>query len=83
MPSSTQLVENTSKWFKDYDTVLMANHGIVAGASDIQNAFFKIETAETYAKTYIFSKIIENQAFLNDNEIKQLEELRAKIFHKN
>lgn len=80
MPSSKELVQNTAKWFELYDTVLMANHGIVAGSDNLLNTFFKIETAENYAKTFIYSKIIGNQISLNDNEIKQLQNLK-KIIH--
>lgn len=82
MPSSEELVNNTAKYFDLYDTVLMANHGIVAGADNILNAFYKIETAENYAKTFIYSKIIGNQIPLNDNEIKQLENLKTSIHSK-
>lgn len=82
MPSSQQLVDNTVKEFVDYDTVLMANHGIVSGGSDLTNAFHKIETAETYAKTYVYSKIIGNQALLNEQELSKLAELRKKIHGK-
>ena len=83
MPSSVKLVENTVKPFSEYDTVLMANHGIVAGAKDLISAFYKIETAETYAKTFVYSKIIGNQALLSDEDIKELEELRKKIHPKS
>lgn len=82
MPSSQQLVDNTVKEFVAYDTVLMANHGIVAGGSNLVNAFHKIETAETYAKTFLYSKIIGNQALLNENELADLAELRKKIHGK-
>lgn len=79
MPSSQELVENTAKMFSDFDTVLMANHGVIAGANNIRNAFFKIETAETYAKTYIYSNWIGEQVLLGGKDIKDLEVLRASI----
>ena len=79
LPSSLQLVENTSKMFKEYSTVLMANHGAIAGADSILNAFFRIETAETYAKTFIYSKFAGTPVPLNEKEINDLEALRAKI----
>lgn len=83
MPSSMELVENTSKLFTDYDTVLMANHGIISASKDIFSAFCKIETAETYAKTFVYSKIIGSQALLNENEISELMLLRKNIHSKN
>src|SRR5574344_1808174 len=36
LPSSPKLVENTSKFFKEYNAVLMANHGFIVGDSDMQ-----------------------------------------------
>ncbi len=82
MPSSQKLVNYTVKEFLNYDTVLMANHGIVAAGSTLQEAFHKIETAETYAKTYVYSKIIGNQCLLNENELADLADLRKKIHGK-
>ena len=82
MPSSKELVNNTAKMFSDFDTVLMSNHGIIAGAVDLLNAFYKIETAENYAKTYIFSKILNCQTILENNEVEKLNNLRNKI-HSN
>lgn len=78
MPSSEELVQNTAKWFEMYDTVLMANHGIVAGADNILNAFYKIETAENYAKTFIYSKIIGSQQSLSAKDIQNLKKLKTK-----
>ena len=82
LPSSAKLVENTSKFFTEYDTVLMANHGVITGADSILNAFLKTETAETYAKTFIYSKFAGTPFPLNDEEIKDLEILKAKIHGK-
>lgn len=78
MPSSQKLTDNTSKFFMKYDTVLMANHGIIAGADNIFSAFCKIETAETYAKTYVYSKIINEQFLLSNAEVNDLLQLRNK-----
>lgn len=82
MPSSQELVDNTVKEFANYDTVLMANHGIVAAGTTLQEAFHKIETAETYAKTYVYSKIIDKQVLLNERELNDLTNLRKKIHGK-
>ncbi|MCR5261627.1 MAG: class II aldolase/adducin family protein [Candidatus Gastranaerophilales bacterium] len=82
MPSSQQLTDNTSKLFADYDTVLMANHGIVAAGETLKKAFFKLETAETYAKTYVYSKIIDGQILLDGKDLDDLKELRIKLHSK-
>ena len=50
MPSSDELVKNTIKHLKKRDVVMMANHGAIAIASNLEDAFAKIETAEYYAQ---------------------------------
>ena len=82
MPSSQQLTDNTSKLFSEYDAVLMANHGIVTAGETLQKAFFKLETAETYAKTYVYSKIIGGQISLDGLDLEELKELRKKLLGK-
>lgn len=79
MPSSQKLTDNTSKLFSEYDAVLMANHGIVAAGETLQKAFLKLETAETYAKTYVYSKIIGGQVSICGKDLEDLQELGKKL----
>ena len=51
LPGSMELVSNTAKYFKDYSVILMRNHGVIVGGSDVKDAFLKLELCETYAKT--------------------------------
>lgn len=76
MPSSLALVDNTVKYFKDYNIVLMANHGIVAASKDIMSAFFDLDITENYAKTYVYSKIISNPYCLSEEDVNDLNKLR-------
>jgi len=82
MPSSQKLTDNTSKLFTEYEAILMANHGIVTAGKTLQKAFFKLETAETYAKTYVYSKIIGGQISLDGKDLDDLKELRIKLHSK-
>lgn len=76
MPSSNALVEFTSKFFENHDAVLMANHGIIIGGKDLQDAYYKTETAETYAQIYLNSLIIGESHDLTPEHISQIYELR-------
>ena len=58
LPSSRDLVEKTAKYFKDFDAVLMANHGFIVGSSTIEDAFLKLELAESYAQVVLITKIL-------------------------
>lgn len=76
MPSSEKLVENTAKFFTNHDAVLMANHGIIVGGKDIADAYYKMETAETYAKIYLNSLLLGEPVDLSQEHINEIYELR-------
>lgn len=76
MPSSLELVENTCKYFKDYDAVLMANHGFITGGTTIKDAFMKLELAESYAQTVINTKILGGAKILNELEVEKINILK-------
>ena len=76
LPGSMDLVENTSKFFKDYDVILMKNHGVIIGGKTIEDAYIKLELCETYAKTILFSKLLGGAKILPENEIEKIYTLR-------
>ncbi len=76
MPSSDKLVKNTAKFFDSHDAVLMANHGIVVSGKDLQDAFYKTETAEVYAQIYLQSLQLGNPVDLCKQDIAEIYELR-------
>ena len=53
LPSTHKLVSNTVKYFDKYDAVLMANHGFVVGSKTLQDAYLKLELAESYAQVVL------------------------------
>ena len=79
MPSSIELVKNTVKYIDKRDVILMANHGVVACADTIENAFLKLETAEYYAQVTLNTKIIGGAKYLTSEEIKDLLDLKQKM----
>ena len=66
LPSSMDLVEKTAKYFKDYDAVLMANHGFIVGDKTIKDAFFKLELAESYAQVVFNTKLLGGAKLFTD-----------------
>jgi len=79
LPSSDDLVEKTAKYFNEYDAVLMANHGFIIGASTIEDAYLKLELAESYAQVVINTEILGGAKLLNKNEEQNILDLRAKF----
>lgn len=76
LPGSQQLVENTAKYFTKHDAVLLANHGIVIGAKDLKNAYYLMETAETFAQIYLNSKLLGGAKELSKKDIEEIYALR-------
>ena len=76
LPGSKELVVNTSKFFKDFDVVLMANHGVIVGGKDIKDAYLKLELCEAYAQTVLFSNLLGGAKMLPSEEVKKIYSLR-------
>lgn len=83
LPGSAELVENTSQYFKQYDVILLANHGVIVGGSDVKDAYLKLELAEAYAKTSICAKILGGAKILTEEEIKKINLLEGSRRGKN
>ena len=78
LPGSVELVENTSKYFKEYDVILMKNHGVIIAGQNVKDAYLKLELVEAYAKTNICAKILGGAKILDENEVQKIYELRNK-----
>lgn len=76
LPGSADLVENTSKYFKDYDVILMANHGVIVGGKDIKDTYLKLELCEAYAQTVICSNLLGGAKILSEDDVKKIYSLR-------
>ena len=76
LPGSDKLVENTAKFFAKHSAVLLANHGIILGAKDIKNAYYLMETAETYAQIYLDSMLLGGAKELSKKDIEEIYALR-------
>ena len=76
MPSSDKLVKNTIPFFKEYNAVLLANHGLVVAADTIENAFCLTETAEFNAEVYINSMMLKTPNALSKSDVAEIIALR-------
>ncbi len=78
IPGSKELVEKTSKYFENYDVVLMTNHGVIIAGKDIKDAFYKLDLCENYAKTVIGAKLLGGAKILPEEEVEKIYSLRQK-----
>lgn len=78
LPSTMELVENTVKYFDKYDAVLMANHGFVVASKTIEDAYMKLELAESYAQVVLNTEILGGAKILNQEQMNAILNLRFK-----
>lgn len=76
LPGSMDLVEKTAKYFKDYDAILMANHGFVVGDKTIKDAFLKLELAESYAQVVFNTKMMGGAVLFNQEQVDEINSLK-------
>lgn len=76
LPSSMDLVERTARYFKDYDAVLMANHGFIVGDKTLKDAFLKLELAESYAQVVFNTKMLGGAKLFTDKEVDEINALK-------
>lgn len=79
LPGSEKLVENTAKFFAKHNAVLLANHGIIIGAKDLKNAYYLMETAETFAQIYLNSILLGGAKELTSKDIEEIYQLKASM----
>ena len=78
MPSSKDLVNKTAKYFKDFDAVMMANHGFIVGGKTIKETYLKLELAESYAQVVFNTKMLGGAVLLNEKQVEEINLLRGK-----
>lgn len=66
---SPELAQNAFEAMKDRKAVILANHGILAGANDLLNAFNIIEEVEYCAEVYTKAKAIGEPVVLPHEEM--------------
>ncbi len=67
-----ELATNTFEAMKDRNAAFMANHGLIAGGSDILNAFNIAEQIEQCAEVYVKARSIGTPVLLDEAEMERM-----------
>ena len=76
LPSSDDLVIKTAKFFKEYDAVLMKNHGVIIGSATLKDVYLKLELAEQYAQVVLNTYILGGASLLTPEQTQEILNLR-------
>jgi L-fuculose-phosphate aldolase len=81
-PGTTDLSAMLEPYVPHYDALLLANHGAVTCGPDLQNAFFRLEMIEHFAKIALTARLVGEPQLLSTREVAKLMAARAR-YHVN
>lgn len=72
MPGTSALSQAIEPLIANHDAILLANHGVVTYGADLLSAFFRMETAEHFARVALVTKILGTQTVLSNDQVDAL-----------
>ena len=78
-PSTDDIWKGVIPFLPDYDIILLANHGLVAVGTDVRQAYYRLESAESIAKVMILSKSLSGTISLPPAELETLAEMHRQM----
>jgi len=79
-PGTPELSDQLRPFIKNYDALLMANHGVVTYGADLEDAFNRMDTVEHFAKISIYTKILGRERLLSSEDVEKLWVQRQKYY---
>ena len=79
-PGTPEMSEALKDLVPHYDAILMANHGVVTFGHNLQDAYFKMETVEHFARISLVTETLGRQSLLSAGDVDKLMEARRRYF---
>ena len=77
VPGTQEVPDSIAPFCKEYNACLLANHGLLSWGKTIEQAYFRLESAEQVAKTNTLARIVGKPCSFDQNDIDKLMERRA------
>ncbi|WNF39008.1 class II aldolase/adducin family protein [Bacillaceae bacterium IKA-2] len=79
-PGTTEVPDSIAPYCKDYNAVLLANHGALTWGRDLMEAYFRMESLEHYALMTMYStNIINKTNELSCSQVSDLIDIRTSL----
>lgn len=72
-PSTDEVPESIADYVKDYDAVLLANHGLVTYGESLEEAYYLTEKVERFAEISFYARMLGGEKELTKGDIKKLD----------
>jgi L-fuculose-phosphate aldolase len=79
-PGTPELTDQLRPYVKNYDALLMANHGVVTYGANLEDAFNRMDTVEHFAKISIYTRILGRERLLSSEDVEKLRVQRQKYY---
>jgi L-fuculose-phosphate aldolase len=73
-----ELSESIAPLLRNYNAILMANHGVVTYGPDLLTAFFRMETVEHFAQVSLVTELLGKKSLLSARDVDKLLAARAR-----
>jgi L-fuculose-phosphate aldolase len=78
-PGDTRLGESIKPFIKESNTILLGNHGVVCYGPDLDDAYYKLEIVDAYARILLLTKQLGSIRPLESGEMKELLDLKNRF----
>ena len=79
-PGTTEVPDSIAPFCKDYNAVLLANHGALTWGKDLMEAYFRMESVEYYATVMMYTgNILEKSNILSCDQVNELLKTRERM----
>ena len=79
-PGSEQLADSIAPYVRNYNALLLANHGAVTWGTSLMEAWYRLESAEHYATVVMYSmNFIGKANVLSRDQVNELIQIRQKM----
>src|SRR5947199_1925915 len=79
-PGTPELSDQLRPFVKNFDALLMANHGVVTYGATLEDAFNRMDTVEHFAKISIYTKLLGRERLLSSEDVEKLWVQRQKYY---
>src|SRR5687767_4302147 len=78
-PGDNRLPDSIKPYIKESNTILLGNHGVVCYGPDLEDAYYKLEIVDAYARILLLTKQLGSVRPLSGEEMTDLLALKTKF----
>ena len=78
-PGTQKFADTVRPYAKDSNTIILANHGTVSFAEELEKAYFNTEIVDAYCRMLILAKQLGRINYFTEQQTKELLDLKKKL----